>query len=232
MKKLIISIVWIVSGVSIYAQDDFSYTEAFDSVFTNISRTDATTGILYERVIPFAQLHNFNSNGDTSYMEHFVQAYFELYKARFQPSGNLPFSSDSLVSLINTNSPIVDIGILHYKFNTIDSIVAAQKLYVGVDSVLFENTAITASLYLEKIAFVASPLKESVEMGTVCFRFRDMFQFDNTGNSIVSLMVDFDDGNGLRPITDSLITIIYTTTNGIKTLRFEALLSSGEILTT
>ena len=232
MKKLIISIIWIVSGISIYAQDDFSYTEAFDSVFVNISRTDASTGILYERVIPFAQLHNFNSNGDTSYMEHFVQAYFELYKARFLPIGNLPFSSDSLASLINTNSPIVDIGILHYKFNAIDSNIAAQKLYVGVDSVLFENTAVTASLYLEKTVFIASPLKESVKMGTVCFRFRDMFQFDNTGNSIVSLMVDFDDGNGLQSITDSLVTVNYTTTNGIKTLRFEALLSSGEVLTT
>nr|MCR4737788.1 hypothetical protein [Bacteroidales bacterium] len=45
-----------------------TYTQAFDSVFANVSRAGANTGILYERVLPFANLTNFNSllsNPDT-----------------------------------------------------------------------------------------------------------------------------------------------------------------------
>jgi len=153
MRKLIILAALAISVSVTYAQ---SFTESFDSVFVNISRADATTGILYERVIPFAQLQNFNSNivpVDTSNHEHFRRAYRELNRAAFLPSAKLPFDRDSLKSIINENNDVIDIGILHYKFNTLDSLAARQKLYFGVDSVLFENTGIATSLYAEKTAF-------------------------------------------------------------------------------
>ena len=56
MRKIsIILTTLIVSANSIYAQ---SFTEIFDSLFVNINRTQATTGILYERVLPFACLNH------------------------------------------------------------------------------------------------------------------------------------------------------------------------------
>jgi len=73
MKKIIILTSLIVSASIVRAQ---SLTEIFDEVFQNVSRADATTGILYERVLPFAGLYNFNSNispVDTSNKEHFMQ---------------------------------------------------------------------------------------------------------------------------------------------------------------
>ncbi|MCL2290437.1 MAG: alpha/beta hydrolase, partial [Bacteroidetes bacterium] len=230
MRKIIILSLFIISFFTVYAQNTF--TEAFDNIFQNISRVDASTGILYERVIPFARLQNYNSNimsVDTSNSEHFIQAYFELYNAVFQPSAKLPFESDSLQSLSKKNSSIVDIGILHYKFNAIDSAVAYQKLYFDADSVLHENSAITASLYVERTAFVAAPLNKRVDVGTTTFRFNNLFRFDNTGNPIVELFVDFDDGFGIRQITDSLIIISYMS-YGTKNLRFEALLQNGDTL--
>ena len=36
-----------------------TYTEMFDSLFSVISKVEATTGILYERVVPFAKKHLF-----------------------------------------------------------------------------------------------------------------------------------------------------------------------------
>jgi hypothetical protein len=101
MKKSLIIIASIISTITASAQNtDFSdYTEAFDYVFRNVSRTDATTGILYERVLPFARLQNFKSNVssvDTSNSEHFLQAYLELDNAAFLPASKLPFHADSL----------------------------------------------------------------------------------------------------------------------------------------
>ena len=130
MRKIIIFIALVTSINITYAQ---SYTEAFDSVFANISKTQATTGILYERVLPFAELQNFNSNVstvDTSSSEHFIQGYFELYNAAFQQFAKLPFNADSLQTLIEGSVDTVDIGILHYKFNMLDSAVAHQKLNI------------------------------------------------------------------------------------------------------
>ena len=86
MRKLnIVLTALTVSANSLYAQN---FTEIFDEVFQNVSRADATTGILYERVLPFAQLYKFNSSQvlvDTSNSEHFMQAYSELYDEAFQP---------------------------------------------------------------------------------------------------------------------------------------------------
>ncbi len=234
MKKTTIVWIFFLGIVNLYAQEIQTYTESFDSIFRNISRSDATTGILYDRVIPFANLKNFNSNSsqsvDTGSMKHFMQSYLELYDATFQATSVLPFSIDSLESYINANSSFVNIGLLHYKFNTMDSAAVQQKTYFGADNILYENSSLNLSLYQEKTAFIASPLQEFVNLGTTTFRFSDLFYFDNTDNPIVQLSVDFDDGNGMRLITDSLITVTYNY-YGIKTLRFDVLLHNGEVLT-
>ena len=189
MKKSIIFLAMILIAVPMFAQPEQTYTEAFDSVFINVSYTDATTGILYERSIPFAMLYNFNSSiapVDTSNSRRFIRGFSELYDAAFQPSARLPFNVDSLQSLIGNSGNVVDIGILHYKFNSFDTLVAYQKLYLDTDSIPHEHTSITASLYTELTAFMASPLAETT-MSTTTYRFRDILRFNNTGNSIVAL---------------------------------------------
>ena len=88
MKRsvLFLGMVIILSSISAQTRQQ-TYTEAFDNAFRNISRTDATTGVLYDRVVPFANLVNFNSNVevavDTSSFRHFIQSYSELYRASF-----------------------------------------------------------------------------------------------------------------------------------------------------
>jgi len=233
MRKILFLLAMIIIAVPLQLQGQ-TYTEAFDSAFVNINRADATTGILYERMFPFAKLQNFNSNlssVDTSNSQHFIQAYFELYGAAFDTSVRLPFNTDSLKSLIEDNGNIVDVGILHYKFNTLDSNVAYQKLII-VDSVIIgENTAITASLYTETTAFVVSPLSASATgFGGLTFRFNNEFYFENTGDSLIQLLVDFDDGLGLRPVSMNSTVFVSYIYNGQKTLQFVAIIG-GETYT-
>ena len=207
MKQSVLFFAMTVITFSLQAQTEKTYTEAFDSVFINISRADATTGILYERVVPFANLLNYNSRVsasiDTSNYSHFIQAYSELYRAAFNPSARLPWTLERFEEeIVNGTTPgIVDIGILHYNFNVMDSVVGKQKL-IKVNGVLVENPAITASLYLYKTAFVASPLSAAVD-GTsgITFRLKNDFYFSNTNTYLTQLLVDFDDGQGLRAVS-------------------------------
>jgi len=67
MKKSFFIFAMTVSAISLHAQTEHSYTEVFDSAFSNISRSNATTGILYERVVPFA---NQNKNAIFAKMVH------------------------------------------------------------------------------------------------------------------------------------------------------------------
>ena len=235
MRTIIILAVLAASISIIYSQ---SYTEAFDSVFVNISKVQATTGILYERVVPFANLVNYNSNVrsavDTSNFTNFIQSYSELYRAAFDTAVRPPWTVTDFEEQIQNNyeSDVIDIGILHYKFNVIDSAVAYQKLYFDTDSVLYEDTTITASLYLLQTAFVVSPLSlNSSGTNGMFFRFNSIFNFNNTGSTITLLLVDFDDGLGLRSVSmDSIIYVSYFD-SGLKTLQIVATYSNGETFT-
>ena len=76
MKKLLSFALFfaVFSVKNLQAQQDF--TELFDSVFVNISRSGATTGILYDRVIPFSNLKQFSGNNpDTADMYQFLYGY-------------------------------------------------------------------------------------------------------------------------------------------------------------
>jgi hypothetical protein len=63
MKKLtIFFVIFLATNITTFATlppqqpVERTYTEMFDSIFSVISKTGATTGILYDRVVPFANL--------------------------------------------------------------------------------------------------------------------------------------------------------------------------------
>lgn len=82
MKKYIVTFLIISVIAKIYAQ---SYTQAFDSMFQHVDLSHTSTGILYERVLPFSNLVNYVTNiphpADTCDYWQFVMAYDELYRA-------------------------------------------------------------------------------------------------------------------------------------------------------
>ena len=60
-----------------------SYTQGVDEKLQLLDKNELTTGILYDRVYPLANLTVFNqTEADTSYVTHFYQAYGELQTAR------------------------------------------------------------------------------------------------------------------------------------------------------
>jgi len=54
-------------------QTEKTYTEMFDSVFSVVSKAQATTSVLYERVFPFANLAS--PTMDTSNYARFIQVF-------------------------------------------------------------------------------------------------------------------------------------------------------------
>jgi len=91
MKKITIILLITITVIALKAQEQ-TLTQMFDSVFQHVNRTDATTGILYERVLPFSALHKFTGNTpDTANYDRFMQAYFEMYHAAFDIAQRLPF---------------------------------------------------------------------------------------------------------------------------------------------
>jgi len=201
MKRLGLILGMTIITLSVYSQKEQTYTEEFDSLFYYVSKTQATTSILYDRVVTFADLESYNSNVnssvDTSDFSHFIQSYSEIYRAAFDTTARLTWTLKEFKEQVKNNitPDIVDIGMLHYKFNVIDTVVAEQKL-IDNNGIFYENPSIITSLYLEKTAFVATPLATDVKSygnGEITFRFNNSFYFDNTGDSLIQLQIDFGD---------------------------------------
>jgi hypothetical protein len=76
MKRIFVVIIF--SFYSLYTVAQSQQQEIIDAI---IPKEKVKTGILYNRVIPFAGLHVFGQNGrkDTSSYAHFKQACFELF---------------------------------------------------------------------------------------------------------------------------------------------------------
>ena len=81
MKKLTTILLILVLATTLNAQNQ-TFTEMIDSIFQHVSRVDATTGILYNRVLPFSNIKQFSGcNPDTANMYQFLHGYSELYNA-------------------------------------------------------------------------------------------------------------------------------------------------------
>lgn len=93
MKRHIITFLIVTAFASASAQ---SYTQAFDSVFQYVDLSHTSTGILYERVLPFSNLVSYVTNiphaADMSDYRQFAKAYDELSRAEAQHT----FLSDSV----------------------------------------------------------------------------------------------------------------------------------------
>ena len=65
--------------------DSLSYHQNFDYFIKNIDKSEFSTNILYDRVVHWANLENFNPYNpkDTSDYKHFIQAYYEIYLSAF-----------------------------------------------------------------------------------------------------------------------------------------------------
>jgi hypothetical protein len=108
MKKVSIILLICMSVTTLKSQEQ-TFTQMFDSVFQYVSRADATTGVLYNRVMPFSGLSRFETS-DTANSTLFKQAYNELYEAAFVPTARLPIQPDTLESSIIKNNNAVNKG--------------------------------------------------------------------------------------------------------------------------
>lgn len=206
------------------------YTESSDSLLTYVNKAPITTGILYDRVMSFSDLDWLKENGTitNSNYQHFIQSWSELYRSAYNPT----FSSlETLKTNINsnTNTNIVDIGIINTKMNYIDFGTPSNPSLTNTGGYLYNVAGINP--FLEKQVTVISPLKEKVESGTVSFKLSSSFILQLTGLPIKNLTANFGTGTTYNLITNTVISTtnptVTFTTSGKKEFVFTVTFSNN-----
>lgn len=231
MKNKILKKIWFLGflvGFSTFGQTTITglkknYTQSMDSLLLNVNKQPITTGILYERIMSFANLDALKANGaiTNSNYNHFLQSWGELYRAAYNPTfrslaslknslnANINPTSASLIQKTNIpdsniNPNLVDIGIINTKMNVIKS------GNVNTPSLKFENGRFANILgvnpFAENQVTVIAALKEVITANTVTFRLKPTYILQLLGKKIKNLQVNFGTATNYNLITNQVIT--------------------------
>ncbi len=235
MRKLLLLLAFLSFLTQIHSQT-IPETKV-DSMLVSIDKTSFTSGILYDRTVPWAHLNAFNENSNISNLPHFEQALVDLYRAsneqKFIPLNTLRASyTDKNIQ------NVVDIGIINATFHQINYIETDENeggLRKSNES--FEKINNNKDAFIKNHAFVVSPLKEYLRGLDITYKFNSSFLMEDTENmNLVSLTANFDtvtdynvfeNGN----FNQNSITVQYQE-EGYKLLTFTAIFNDGTSKTT
>lgn len=85
--------------------DTLPYKQYADFKLQNLDKSIITSGILYDRMMPIADIERFKQQDqftDTTGPRHWMQAYYELYNSAYNNTGWL--SPDALQAKLDTNA--------------------------------------------------------------------------------------------------------------------------------
>lgn len=224
------------------------YTENIDNILSNLDKSPVTTGILYDRVMSFADLDLLREDGyiTTSNYQHFLQSWSELYRASYNPTGlnleQLKANSQNTAATMSmgtmaigipnppaAQSNTVYIGIINTKMNYIDFGTPSQPSLDYSNGYLYSKPGINP--FLEKQVTVIAPLKEKITTNTATFKLHPDYIMQLTGSPIKNLTADFGTGTPYSLITNSINSSSYPTitfsASGQKTFTFTATYSNN-----
>ena len=196
---LVISLLLTGSQNILWAQSP--YTRLADSLTQNISKKDVTTGILYDRVYPFARLDAFNrTQADTTGYYHFRQAYAEMYNAHLGTPTNMvaPDDWDAMVEYYQFNGEL-PLGVVDIAYNQLKSDAVSRNLLSYTNGLLYDVQGRTESPFEERRVRMAALLAESIKPGAVTLSWHKPLLPYNAGAAVTSVQLQFS--NGMAPVT-------------------------------
>lgn len=167
---------------------EIPYKETAYSILKNLDKSQVPTGILYENVLPLANLYEYTGNADTdtTHTDHFLQAYAELYLSKFNNTGLLHYFNlyDNIIAFHSDKKYHHPIGIIDYDYNTIHPDAVTNNLLSLSNQQLYDVTSRPSSPYVSEKAVVASFLMTEqypcLYAGQHYFTFSSDFVLTNT----------------------------------------------------
>ena len=233
MKKQVLFMCFALFFAKLTAQNTAQEPEiSIDSMLINIDKTTFTSGILYDRVTPLAQLTTFNdSTKNVSSLKHFEQSLYELYRSsNKQKLDHYKNFRKKYTEKGKLN--VVDIGIINASFHALNYNAGnedAGGLHLANN--IFEPIE-GKDPFLSQHVLVVSPLKEYMIGQNITFNFDKSFLFEETNTKkITTLTANFGVGQKYNIISDGKlkkqsIEVMYQET-GYKTLTFMASFEDG-----
>ena len=189
-------------------QNSSPFTHMVDSLLKYVNKRPVTSGILYDRVAPFARLDAFRPSKDTTGFQHFRQAYSELYMSHYQPEHKLisPDDVDDIVEWRNYQKTI-PLGIMDMQYQHIDPNAIQNGELVMQKGRLYDNAARKTSPFITSHLQIATLLEEKLKPGPQVIKLCPELFLSNSGSKVAKVNLAFDEnlGNYILHAGDSIV---------------------------
>ncbi|MCF6365847.1 MAG: T9SS type A sorting domain-containing protein [Bacteroidales bacterium] len=238
MKKIHIFLILLFIFKSSFSQLNEADTfEEHQAMFSEIDRSEITTGILYDRVIPFSGIEKFTGKNKDAICKQSIwkQMYYELQNASYEKDTvnmpNLKFIFGTKRQF--TNGKLIPIYLLNYNYNKIKENAFVDKLLILQNNKIIKNPEKNENPYKVKRAFAAAPYKTHTYYGNdFSFILNGNYLYTNTDEIITEIFVDFDDGFGYRKIKQGTELPVSYAETGQKTVSIKAITQNSDTLVT
>ena len=194
MKNILFTLVVILLSFGVAS----AQKKSLESTLQKIDQTTVTSGIIYDRVLPLADLSIFNMPAEkphnTADFRFFKQALFELHKASNKTKLVSIAQLEKLITSYNKEMNVVPIGIINSSFQTLNfNPNNPRESGLILKDSLFEQI-VGKKPFFNGHALVVAPLKNVMKGEKIVFKFSENLIFNNSDSNIKTLVADF--GNG------------------------------------
>jgi hypothetical protein len=231
IKKILVLLLCSIQLTAL-AQTTDSARDAINNILAPLNKSQVPTGILAENCYNLVDIENYNGQLTTANNLSFSQwrlAYTQLLTGAFTASATLP-NITQLNTAYNTALPsgnIVNIALINYA--SIKTYALSNNLLTANNGQLFDVPNRPTSPYQTNTFFGVAAVKNLAKNGRYNIYIPNALYYTNTGLTISSIQVNFDDGNGLVTVPFNTTKGAIYTSIGTKKLIYKITFSNGTI---
>jgi hypothetical protein len=193
MKRILLSIG---IGLSLCNATAQNQEKTLDDALVTVNQASVTSGIIYERVVQFANLYNFNREADfdTADYTYFKQALSEMHRASNEVLFVNRSEFDDLIH--QETNQVVPLGILNTDFQLLNyrfEEVQQGGLTYNENTQEFSQIPGQSPFYTLHTTVIA-PLVKAIAGTGITYKIDPTYLFQNQQQRIKTLTADFGDG--------------------------------------
>ncbi len=209
-------------------QNASPFTHVVDSLLKYVNKSPVTSGILYDRVAPFARLDAFRPAKDTTGFQHFRQSYSELYMGHYQPEHKLisPDDVDDIVEWRNYQKTI-PVGIMDMQYQRLNPNALKDGELVMQKGRLYDNATRKASPFITSYLQIATLMEEKIKPGPQMIKLYPELFLSNAGSKVTSVSLAFDNNLGTYTLQAGDSVVVNFPENSVINLNTTVVLEDG-----
>lgn len=216
------------SSVSSEPSAEPHFTHVIDSLLQNVSKLSVPGRILYDRTPPTAMLHVFSQGRvDTSFSEHFQQAYQELYTAAYTRA-TFPLTPEQLMQQAQhprLTAP-ARLAVLDYRFGVLDTAAVDAGTLEFRNGLYYESRRNFSSPFKTRDLTLAAALADSLPQ-TTRLQLTSALCLGNQGRTVANVQVQVGtNGPTVLCLPDQVVSAVFAGT-GLQVLRYTVQFTDG-----